>query len=91
MVPPGFFRSRTGASRLAVSEPTLISGYVTVLLSALAVIAFYYERRRRRFEPRPSDDHLFRCGKCSYVYTDDADVERSICPQCGTLNEEFKF
>ncbi len=74
-----------------MSEPAFIAAYVAFSLALLGVIALYYERRRRYFEPRPSEDRLFRCGKCAYVYTDDADVERSLCPQCGTLNEAFKF
>jgi DNA-directed RNA polymerase subunit RPC12/RpoP len=40
---------------------------------------------------RPSDDRVFRCVKCAYVYTDDPDVDRSRCQQCGTLNEAIKF
>ena len=43
------------------------------------------------FGPRPSDDRVFRCVKCAYVYTDDPDVDRSRCQQCGTLNEAIKF
>ena len=46
---------------------------------------------RIAFGPRPSDDRVFRCVKCAYVYTDDHDVDRSRCQQCGTLNEAIKF
>jgi predicted Zn-ribbon and HTH transcriptional regulator len=70
---------------------TLIFGYVMVLLLALSVVAIYSEHRRRRFEPTPSEDNIFRCEKCSFVYTDDGDVERSRCPQCGTLNSVIEF
>ncbi|MFM8468681.1 MAG: hypothetical protein ACKODH_01730 [Limisphaerales bacterium] len=69
----------------------LIFIYVTGLLAAIAGIAVSYERRRRRFEPEPTEDHLFRCCKCSYVYTDDSDVELSRCPHCGTSNEVVEF
>jgi len=69
----------------------LIFGYVAALLGALAVVALYLEHRRRRFEPAPSQDSIFRCQKCSFVYTDDADVDRSRCPQCGKSNEAIKF
>lgn len=69
----------------------LIFWYVAGLLGVLTAIAIYYEQRRKRFEPQPSEDHIFRCEKCAFVYTDDPDVERSRCPQCGTLNEQFKF
>jgi hypothetical protein len=65
--------------------------YVVVLLGALVLLAIYSERRQRWFGPRPSDDHVFRCIKCGYVYTDDPDVDRSRCQQCGTLNEAIKF
>ena len=74
-----------------MSADTLIFGYVVVLLAALSAVAIYSEHRRRRFEPTPSEDNIFRCEKCGFVYTDDRDVERSRCPQCGLLNDVFKF
>lgn len=74
-----------------MNTETLIFGYVVVLLAALSGVAIYSEHRRRRFEPTPSEDNIFRCEKCGFVYTDDGDVERSRCPQCGTLNNVFKF
>ena len=69
----------------------LILTYVVVLLAGLAAAAIYAEMRRRRFEPSASEDNIFRCRKCGYVYTDDADVDRSRCSQCGTMNEVFRF
>jgi hypothetical protein len=69
----------------------LIFTYVVVLLAALTGVAIYAELRRRRFEPTPSDDRIFRCGRCGYVYTDDPDVDRSPCSQCGQLNEAIEF
>jgi predicted Zn-ribbon and HTH transcriptional regulator len=69
----------------------LIFTYVVVLLSALTGVAIYAELRRRRFEPTPSEDRIFRCRKCGYVYTDDPDVDRSRCSQCGQLNEPIQF
>jgi hypothetical protein len=74
-----------------MSIPDLILTYVVVLLAALAGIGIYSELRRRRFEPTPSADRIFRCGRCSYVYTDDPDVDRSRCSQCGQLNEAIRF
>ena len=74
-----------------MSNYNLILGYVVVLLAGLAGVAIYAEFRRRRFEPTPSEDRIFRCGKCGYVYTDDADVDRSRCSQCGQMNEPIKF
>ena len=74
-----------------MSIPDLILTYVVVLLGALAAVGIYTEFRRRRFEPMPSQDRIFRCEKCGYVYTDDPDVERSRCSQCGRLNEPIQF
>ena len=65
--------------------------YVAAWLAALGAVAVYYEFRRKRFEPEPSEDNIFRCEKCAFVYTDDADVDRSRCPQCGAVNTVFKF
>ncbi|HWX21591.1 MAG TPA: hypothetical protein VN578_16940 [Candidatus Binatia bacterium] len=69
----------------------LILTYVVVLLAALTGLALYAELRRRRFEPTPSEDRIFRCGRCGYIYTDDADVDRSRCSQCGQMNEAIEF
>ncbi|MEW6156229.1 MAG: hypothetical protein AB1813_02285 [Verrucomicrobiota bacterium] len=74
-----------------MSVDLFLFGYVVSLLAALFLVAIYYELRRKRFEPTSSEDHVFRCEKCSFVYTDDPDVSRSRCPQCGTLNEAFTF
>ncbi len=69
----------------------LIIGYVLVSLAALAGAAVYAELRRRRFEPTASLDRVFRCRKCGYVYTDDPDVVRSRCSQCGQMNDAIQF
>jgi predicted Zn-ribbon and HTH transcriptional regulator len=69
----------------------LILTYVIVLLVGLTVVAIYAELRRRRFEPTPSEDRIFRCRRCGYVYTDDPDVDRSRCSQCGQMNEAIQF
>jgi len=69
----------------------LIFTYVIVLLVGLTVVAIYAELRRRRFEPTPSEDRIFRCRRCGYVYTDDPDVDRSRCSQCGQMNEAIQF
>ncbi|HVY72423.1 MAG TPA: hypothetical protein VHH73_20980 [Verrucomicrobiae bacterium] len=74
-----------------MSFTTYILGYVVILLGALGGIGFYYELRRKRFEPAPTADHIFRCVKCAFVYTDDADVDRSRCPQCGKTNDHIQF
>ena len=69
----------------------LILTYVVVLLLALTAVAIYAELRRRRFEPTASEDRIFRCSRCGYVYTDDPDVDRSRCSQCGQMNEPIEF
>ena len=74
-----------------MTPDALLLGYVVILLGAITIIAFWTEQRQRRFGPTPSDDHIFRCVKCGSVYTDDPDVDRSRCAQCGTLNEAIKF
>jgi predicted Zn-ribbon and HTH transcriptional regulator len=74
-----------------MSIQNLILCYVVVLLSGLAALGIYTELRRRRFHPTASDDSLFRCRRCGYVYTDDPDVDRSRCSQCGQMNQAIKF
>jgi rubrerythrin len=74
-----------------MAPDVLLTVYVVVFLAALFALALYYEQRQKRFGPIPSEDHIFRCGKCGFVYTDDADVDRSRCPHCGTLNEAIQF
>jgi rubrerythrin len=71
--------------------PALILAYVVALLAVLSGVGIYSEMRRRRFKPSPSEDRIFRCQNCGYVYTDDPDVDRSRCSQCGKLNEAIEF
>ena len=70
---------------------SLILTYVVVLLGSMAAAMIYAEFRQGHFKPTPSNDRIFRCGKCGYVYTDDPDVDRSRCSQCGQLNEPIEF
>jgi predicted Zn-ribbon and HTH transcriptional regulator len=74
-----------------VSYHWMIFLYLLSLLAAVSGAAIYSELRRRRFRPMPSEDRIFRCEKCGFVYTDDSDVDRSRCIQCGTLNEAINF
>ena len=74
-----------------MSTESLLFGYVVLTLGGLVALALYTEQRQRRFGPTPSDDRVFRCVKCGYVYTDDPDVDRSRCQQCGTSNEAITF
>ena len=74
-----------------MSHDHLILIYVLSVLGALAAAAVYAELRRRRFDPDASLDRIFRCRRCGYVYTDDPDVDRSRCSQCGQMNEAIQF
>jgi hypothetical protein len=74
-----------------VSIQLLIVAYVALTLGALAIVGIFSELRRRRFGPAHPEDRVFRCTKCGLVYTDDADVDRSRCSQCGKLNEPIVF
>lgn len=74
-----------------MSATSLIVIYVATLLGALSGLAIYSEMRRRRFGPMAAEDRIFRCTNCGYVYTDDPDVDRSRCVQCGRLNEPIAF
>jgi len=74
-----------------MSADWLIVIYVALALGALCALGIYSEMRRRRFWPTHTGDRIFRCANCGYVYTDDADVDRSRCAQCGKLNEPIEF
>ncbi len=74
-----------------MSVPDLILTYVVVTVAGLGAAAIYTELRRRRFEPTPTDDSIFRCRRCGSVYTDDPDVDRSRCSQCGQMNDAIQF
>lgn len=74
-----------------MSLSMLLFCYTAGTLGGIVVIAAFIEYRRKRFEPEPTEDRVFRCGQCRYVYTDDPDVDRSRCPQCGTFNDSFSF
>ncbi|MBM3849069.1 MAG: hypothetical protein ACKPAH_08370 [Verrucomicrobiota bacterium] len=70
---------------------SLIALWVAGLLAALGLLALADEFRRRRIGSDVSQDQLFRCVRCTSVYTDDAEVERSRCPHCGKTNEAVRF
>jgi hypothetical protein len=74
-----------------VTIQSLIFVYVTLALGGLIGLWIFSEMRRRRFGPTHSEDRIFRCKNCGYVYTDDPDVDRSRCTQCGRLNEPIEF
>ncbi|HWD20139.1 MAG TPA: hypothetical protein VHB20_12775 [Verrucomicrobiae bacterium] len=74
-----------------MSSEALILVYVLSLLAGLSILSVYSEIRNRRFGPARKQDRIFRCERCASVYTDDADVDRSRCSACGTLNEPYEF
>ncbi len=74
-----------------MSTPLLILTYVLVLLGTLSGLGIYTELRKRRFKPAAREDKIFRCQKCGCVYTDDPDVDRSRCSQCGKMNDAIEF
>jgi protein-arginine kinase activator protein McsA len=74
-----------------MSAPTLIVIYVALTLGAICGIGIYAALRRSHFGPTHSEDRVFRCKNCGSVYTDDADVDRSRCVQCGKLNGPVVF
>jgi hypothetical protein len=74
-----------------MSPESLIGVYVLSLLAGISWLAIYSEIRSQRFRPAREKDRIFRCERCGSVYTDDADVDRSRCSQCGTLNEPIQF
>ena len=74
-----------------MSWQALILVYVLSLLAGISVLAVYSEIRSRHFGPARKQDRIFRCERCGSIYTDDADVDRSRCVQCGRLNEPIVF
>jgi protein-arginine kinase activator protein McsA len=74
-----------------MSIPNLMAVYVALTLGTICAVGIFSEFRRRRFGPTHSEDRVFRCTKCGFVYTDDADVDRSRCSACGKLNEPMVF
>ena len=74
-----------------MSISLLMVGYVVISLGILCGVGIFSELRRRRFGPAHPEDRVFRCKNCGLVYTDDADVDRSRCTQCGKLNEPVVF
>ena len=74
-----------------MTTDALLSGYVTLSLVVIGGLAMYSAHREKRFGPTATDDRIFRCDKCGFVYTDDPDVDRSRCSQCGRLNDAIRF
>ena len=80
---------RQGGWRMCAGR--IIVLWLAVVTGVLGVMVALYGYRRKRFEPEPTEDRVFRCDGCAYVYTDDHDVDRSRCPECGLFNSPFVF
>ena len=65
--------------------------FLIVLLLGWAAIAFYARCRDVKFDHAINHDHVFHCVGCDYIYTDDSDVDRSLCPECGKMNSSVQF
>jgi len=74
-----------------MSIPTLIVIYVALLLGALCVVGIYSEMRRAASARRTRRTGFFAARLAVTSITDDADVDRSRCIQCGKLNEPIVF
>lgn len=74
---------------MSPSDAILI--FLLVLLIGWGLVAFYFRRQGAGFNPEPSGDTIFECQACDRFYTDDADVERSLCPECGKMNSPVQF
>jgi hypothetical protein len=74
-----------------MSPDQLLWLYLLLALGGLGGVAALDVLRRKRFDPEPTSDHVFRCARCAMVYTDDADVALSRCPQCSEMNEPMRF
>ena len=70
---------------------TFISLLILSVVAGLGALALMDEFRKRRIQAAESSDRIFRCLQCAMIYTDDASVERSRCPQCGRTNDLFRF
>tara|TARA_B100001123_G_scaffold343592_1_gene390229 strand:- start:389 stop:613 length:225 start_codon:yes stop_codon:yes gene_type:complete len=69
----------------------LILFFLFLLLAGGVIAAFYLRRQSGDFKPEPSGDTVFECDACDHFYTDDSDVERSLCPECGRMNSPVQF
>jgi rubrerythrin len=65
--------------------------FLFLLMAGWAGLAFYTRQQGFGLGPTSSGDKVFRCVECDYVYTDDEDVERSLCPECGRMNRPVQF
>jgi len=69
----------------------IIFVFLFLLMAGWAGLAFYTRQQGFGLGPTSSGDKVFRCVECDYVYTDDEDAERSLCPECGRMNRPVQF
>ena len=74
-----------------MSPSELIFSFLLILLAGWAMVALYTRRAESDFTVESRGDQVLRCEECDYVYTDDHDVERSLCPECGRMNNSVQF
>jgi len=74
-----------------MSPSSVILFLLLLLVIGWGLTAFYLRRQDVGFNPEPSGDTIFECKVCDHFYTDDADVERSLCPECGEMNSPVQF
>ena len=75
----------------SMSPQYLILFFLFFHLAGGGLAAFYLRRQSADFKPEPSGDTIFECEACDHFYTDDSDVERSLCPECGKMNCPVQF
>ena len=74
-----------------MSPSEIVFSFLLLVLAGWSALAFYMRQRDVNFNLKSSGDRIFRCRECDYVYTDDEDVERSLCPECGIMNSPVQF
>ena len=74
-----------------MTTSNFIFWFMIGLLLGWAAVSFYLRRQGVGFSLQSSGDRVFRCMGCDYVYTDDEDAERSLCPECGKMNSPVQF
>ena len=74
-----------------MSSSEIVFFFLLIVMIGWSFLAFYMRRRDVNYGLKSSGDRIFRCKECDYVYTDDDDVERSLCPECGRMNSPVQF